>query len=122
MNHEETLRKLAIRDDDFVEWVLSHDREGAATANLDPKTFALVRLASLITIDAAPPSYTWAVESAQESGATVDEIVGMLVALMPVIGVTRVVSAAPRLGLAVGYDVAEALERLTPAAHDPYES
>ena len=29
---------------------------------------------------------------------------------MPAIGVARVVSAAPKLGLALGYDVADALE------------
>jgi hypothetical protein len=30
--------------------------------------------------------------------------------VMPVVGVPRVVSAAPNLGLAIGYDVADALE------------
>ena len=29
---------------------------------------------------------------------------------MPIVGVARVVSAAPNLGLALGYDVADALE------------
>jgi alkylhydroperoxidase/carboxymuconolactone decarboxylase family protein YurZ len=50
------------------------------------------------------------VEAALRAGLTHDEIVGVLVALIPVIGVPRVVSAAPNLGLAVGYDVGEALE------------
>ena len=31
---------------------------------------------------------------------------------MPVVGVARVVSAAPNLGLAIGYDVGDALETL----------
>ena len=33
---------------------------------------------------------------------------------MPVVGVARIVSAAPKLGLALGYDVAHALEELSP--------
>jgi hypothetical protein len=33
---------------------------------------------------------------------------------MPVVGVPRVVSAAPNLGLALGYDVGEALETVAP--------
>jgi hypothetical protein len=37
-------------------------------------------------------------------------MVGTLIALMPIVGVARVVSAAPNLALALGYDVAEALE------------
>jgi hypothetical protein len=38
--------------------------------------------------------------------------VGALIAVMPVVGVARVVSAAPNLGLALGYDVGAALEEL----------
>jgi hypothetical protein len=41
-----------------------------------------------------------------------DEIVGTLIAVLPIVGAARVVSAAPSLGLAIGYDVGEALEAL----------
>ena len=51
-----------------------------------------------------------AVEAGLEAGASYDEIVGTLIAVIPIVGVARVVSAAPNLGLALGYDVAEALE------------
>ena len=40
----------------------------------------------------------------------VDEIVGTLIAVAPVIGLARVVSDAPELALALGYDVEAALE------------
>ena len=49
-------------------------------------------------------------EVALASGATYDEIVGILIAVAPAVGLGRVVSAAPELGLALGYDVASALE------------
>jgi 4-carboxymuconolactone decarboxylase len=45
-----------------------------------------------------------------DAGASYDEIVGTLIAVMPIVGVARVVSAAPKLGLALGYDVSAALE------------
>jgi 4-carboxymuconolactone decarboxylase len=45
-----------------------------------------------------------------DAGASYDEIVGTLIAVMPIVGVARVVSAAPNLGLALGYDVSAALE------------
>ena len=110
MDHEETLRRLAIRDDAYVESLLGHDAENVSASQLDPKTHALVRLGALVAIDAAPPSYSWTIESGMRCGATAEEIVGVLVAVMPAIGSARVVSAAPKLGLALGYDVDHALE------------
>ena len=41
-------------------------------------------------------------------------IVGCLIAVLPAVGVARVVSAAPKVGLALGYDLERALE-----SHDP---
>ena len=51
------------------------------------------------------------IESALEAGATEQEIVGVLAALLPTLGPDRVSAAAPGLGLALGYDIDEALER-----------
>ena len=110
-DHEETLRRLAIRDDRLVDAILAGGRESEASS-LDTRTMALVRIAALIAIDAGPPSYMNPIESALEAGATADEIVDTLEAVMPAIGVARVVSAAPKLGLALGYDVSRALEEL----------
>jgi 4-carboxymuconolactone decarboxylase len=109
-DHEETLRKLAIRDDAYIDTILGDDRQNLDESSLDQKTHALVRIAGLIAIDAAPPSYMWTVESALRHGATNEEIVGTLVAVMPAVGSGRIVSAAPKLSLALGYDVAEGLE------------
>jgi 4-carboxymuconolactone decarboxylase len=109
-DHEDTLRKLAIRDDTFVESIPARERENVSASGLDAKSHALVRVGALIAMDAAPPSYMDSIESGLAAGATKGEIVGTLVAVMPAIGVARVVSAAPKLGLALGYDVADALE------------
>jgi alkylhydroperoxidase/carboxymuconolactone decarboxylase family protein YurZ len=110
MDHRETLRRLTIRDDAFVDSLLGNERENLALSRLDPKTHALVRIGALVTIDAVPASYGWAVEEARRHGATAEEIVGVLISVMPTVGTARVVSAAPKLGLALGYDVAHALE------------
>lgn len=109
-DHEETLRKLAIRDDAYIDTILGDDRQNVDESGLDQKTHALVRIAGLIAIDAAPPSYMWSVEAALRHGATREELVGTLIAVMPAIGSGRVVSAAPKLSLALGYDVAAGLE------------
>jgi 4-carboxymuconolactone decarboxylase len=105
-----TLRKLAVRDDRFVATLLSEERSNADLSGIDAKSHALVRIAALIAMDAAPPSYMSAVEAGLDAGASYEEIVGTLIAVLPVVGAARVVSAAPNLGLALGYDVSEALE------------
>jgi len=105
-----TLRRLAIGDDRFVEALLCCDRENLAASCLDEKTRALVQIGTLIALDLGPQSYGAAVEAARAAGASGEEIVGTLVAALRIVGAPRVTSAAPGLGLALGYDVDADLE------------
>ena len=116
-SHECTLRKLAIGDDAYIDSLLASERTNLAESDLDPKTHALVRLGALVAIDAESLGYMWAVDAARRRGATDDEIVGCLIAALPALGVAKIVSAAPKLALALGYDVTSALEEsgLSPA-------
>jgi 4-carboxymuconolactone decarboxylase len=109
-DYKSTLRKLTVRDDRYIEALLQTDRRNAAFAGLDDRSHALVRLGALIALDASPAAYMCSVEAALDADASYEEIVGTLITLLPIVGVPRVVSAAPKLGLAIGYDVAEALE------------
>ena len=118
-DYRETLRALAVQDGHHIDLALSDDVQNLAVSGLDAKTHALVQLGALIALDAAPPSYAAAAEAAQAAGATRDEIVGTLIATMPVAGVARVTSAAPQLGLGLGYDVDAGLEQLDEAALHP---
>ena len=118
-DHKTTLRRLALRDDRYIESLLADERASAVRSGLDPGTHAIARVGALIAMDAAPPSYMSAVEAARHAGVTYEEIVGTLIAVMTVVGVARVVSAAPNLGLAIGYDVGDALERLEPERPRP---
>jgi alkylhydroperoxidase/carboxymuconolactone decarboxylase family protein YurZ len=108
--YKNTLRCLALNDEQFVVSVLGMGHDTIDASGLDQKTHALLRLAASLAVDAAPSSYQSIVERAQATGATVDEIVGCLIAVAPTIGLARVVSAAPELALALGYDVDAALE------------
>jgi alkylhydroperoxidase/carboxymuconolactone decarboxylase family protein YurZ len=111
-DYKTTLRRLALRDDRFIESLLANDRDSVAASKIDRRSHALVRVGALIAMNAAPPSYMSAIDDAEEAGVSRDEIVGTLIAVLPIVGAARVVSAAPSLGLAIGYDVAEALETL----------
>ena len=74
-------------------------------SELRPKVELLVRLAALLAVGAATPSLREAVDQASAAGATTGEIVGVLVAVGPVVGLASVVAAAPRLAVAIGYEL-----------------
>ncbi len=69
---------------------------------LDERTFALVKIAALIALDAPPASYAWQVTNALDGGATAEDILGVLKAVAPQVGGPRVVAAAPEIMLALG--------------------
>ncbi len=108
-DYKEHLRRLAVHDDALVGLLLGEENAQIASA-LDMRTAALVCVAATIAIDAAPSSFQHAVAHALAVGATRDEIVATLEAVTPVTGAARVVQCAPKLALALDYDVEEALE------------
>jgi len=107
---QETLRRLAMIDEGFVE-----DQAGlrlglAAASALDPKTVALLQVGVAVAIGSPAVCLEWSAGRALAAGATEDEIAGVLLAIAPVAGLGRVVSAAPDVATALGYDIAAALE------------
>ena len=108
--YEHALRCLTLKDEAFISSVLRIDGRTVEASSLDPKVHALVGLAATLSLGAPPVCYQADVEAARAAGATDDEIVGVLIAVAPTVGLPRVVSAAPRIALALGYDVDAALE------------
>jgi 4-carboxymuconolactone decarboxylase len=78
-------------------------------SGLDARSFALVKLAALIALDAPPASYLWQVSQALEAGATPADITGVLIAIYPQVGGPRVVAAAPELMVALGLSIPDDL-------------
>ncbi len=73
-----------------------------AECDLPPAALMLVRLAALAAVDASPASYLLNIGPAAEAGITLEDAQNVLVAIAPIIGTARVVSA--------GIHIAEALE------------
>src|SRR5690349_7684343 len=101
-NYTHRLRRLALNATDLLEEELN-----LLDAHADHKAIALSRLGALVAIGGAEPSFDELVDSAMSAGATADEMVDVLIGLSPVIGLPRVVEAAPKLALALGYDLAD---------------
>jgi 4-carboxymuconolactone decarboxylase len=100
---EHALRRLALNDEGSVRALLS-DASWSGSA-LDAKERALVRLGALLSVGAATVTLRCNVELAHAVGATEEEILGVLLSIGTAIGEARTVEAAPRLALALGYDV-----------------
>jgi 4-carboxymuconolactone decarboxylase len=107
---QETLRRLAMIDEGFLE---DHARLGLGlpgTSVLDPKTATLLQLAASVAIGSPAVCLEWCAGRALAAGASEDEIADVLLAIAPVTGLGRVVCAAPDVATALGYDIAAALE------------
>jgi alkylhydroperoxidase/carboxymuconolactone decarboxylase family protein YurZ len=107
---QEILRRLAMIDEGLVEGEAGLGLGQARTSALDPKTAALLRVAASVAIGSSAVCLEWSAARAMAAGATEDEIADVLLAIAPVAGLGRVVSAVPDLALALGYDVEAALE------------
>ena len=84
---------------------------GPGCGSVDPKTLGLVRIAALVAVGGAGPSFGAFADAAVSAGATAAEIVDVLVGIVSVVGLPCVVAAAPLLAMPLGYDVDAALEQ-----------
>ena len=108
--YQETLRRLAMIDEGFVEDEAGLGLDLARTSVLEPKTAALLQLGILVASGSPAVCLEWSTARALAAGATEDEIADVLLAIAPVTGLGRVVCAAPDVATALGYDVGAALE------------
>jgi alkylhydroperoxidase/carboxymuconolactone decarboxylase family protein YurZ len=107
---QETLRRLAMIDEGYVEDEAGLGLDPAAASALDPKTAALLQVAVSVALGSAAVCLEWSTGRALAAGAGEDEIAGVLPAIAPVAGLGRVAAAAPEVATALGYDVDAALE------------
>ncbi|HEX6930888.1 MAG TPA: carboxymuconolactone decarboxylase family protein [Streptosporangiaceae bacterium] len=111
---QETLRKLAMIDEGFIKDEAGLVLGSAATSALGSKTVMLLQVGASATIGPSPVCLQWSVSRAMAAGATEDEIADVLLAIAPVTGLGRIAAAAPDVAIALGYDVAAALEERDP--------
>jgi 4-carboxymuconolactone decarboxylase len=106
-----TLRRLTLGDEAYLERLVGTWNEGGGA--LDGRSIALLRLGALAATDGADILWHHIVAQAFAAGVTSDEIVEALIALAPILGTARVITVAPKLSLAAGYDVESALEDIS---------
>ena len=98
----EALAGLATGELDLLAEGLELRARWQETSGLDDRSYALVKLAALIALDAPPASYLWQVGNALDAGVTPADLVGVLIAIAPQVGGPKLVAAAPELMVALG--------------------
>ena len=93
-NPQESLQGLAQGDFSTLDALRSMIADTYEASGLDPQTFMLVRMAALAALDAAPASWLMNMTVGGEAGLAPEQLLGTLIAIAPVIGTARVVSAA----------------------------
>ncbi len=108
----QTLSGVATGDVTLLDEALGLREAQLERTGLDARTFALVKIAALIALDAPPASYAWQVANALSDGATPEDILAVLRAVAPQVGGPRVVAAAPEIMVALGLALPEGTEEV----------
>jgi 4-carboxymuconolactone decarboxylase len=102
-----SLSGLSAGDRDVLETAVGLRELNREGSGLDARTFALVKIATLIALDAPPASYAWQIANALDDGVTPEEILGVLRAVAPQVGGPKIIAAAPEIMLALGLSLDE---------------
>jgi len=106
---ERILARLALGDE------IGHGspmgRDDLRVQAIDARDAALVRLGALLALDAGVQSLQRVVTEATLAGVTEDEIVRCAASLVPTLGSARASAVAPKLALALGFDLDAVLEQ-----------
>jgi alkylhydroperoxidase/carboxymuconolactone decarboxylase family protein YurZ len=103
----DSLEAFATAEQGILEQLLKMQMHNLEESELDPRAYSLVKIAALIAIDAPPASFMAQVTIALEAGVTPEEILGVLIAVAPQVGIPKVVAAAPEVMLALGLALEE---------------
>ncbi len=103
----EVLTGISVGDASVLDTAIGMRELGREVTGLDARTYALVKIAALIALDAPPVSYAWQIGNALDEGVTPEDILGVLRAVAFQVGGPKVVAAAPEIMLALGLALPE---------------
>src|SRR5262245_59593788 len=99
---KDALGGISRGDHDLLTTRLELRAERQARRGPHPGSYALVKVAGLMALDAPPASYVRHVANAPDAGATPADLVGVLIDDAPQVGGARIIAAAPELMVALG--------------------
>jgi alkylhydroperoxidase/carboxymuconolactone decarboxylase family protein YurZ len=99
---KDVLAGLAQEEAPVLEAIAKMHLDTMAGCDLDARSYHLVRLAALVSMDAAPASYLVHLGLASNDGITLEDMQSTLVAIAPIVGSVRVTAAASKVLRAMG--------------------
>jgi 4-carboxymuconolactone decarboxylase len=103
----DTLRALSAGDSTVLEGLLGMQLENLEDSGLDSRAYAMCKIAALVALDAPPACFTAQVGFALRTGVSAEEVLGVLIAVAPQVGIARVMATAPGVMLALGVALEE---------------
>jgi 4-carboxymuconolactone decarboxylase len=94
---EAVLRDVAEGNLGALEFLTAMNIACIEASGLDPETLMLVRIAALAAIDAPAVSWLANLDAAALTDITLEQVRGTLIAIAPVIGTPRVISASGKI-------------------------
>ena len=88
-----------------LDTIVAMTEESLERCELDANSLLAARLAALAAVDAPPASYLMHIGPAIDAGVTLEQVQGILVAVAPIIGTPRTVTAAANITAALGLAV-----------------
>ena len=76
-----------------------------ARSNLEAREHMIARIAALVAVDAPATSYLVNAGTASDVGINAEDVQGVLIAVAPIVGTSRVVSAAGNMAKALGFAI-----------------
>lgn len=108
---EEAFRRLTLGDLSVLTGIEPVDI-GEPSMMISGRPASMARIAALVALDA--PEAAYRAELAREDATErlgLDELLVVLATVAEQVGTARVIAAAPRVAIAAGYDIDEALDR-----------
>jgi len=99
---QERLHEVASAHPEILTTLFQMTQDNQANAGLDPQTYHLVRLAALASAYAPPASWLVNLSRSTAEQVSSEQLIGMFVAIAPLIGTARIVSAAGNILRAFG--------------------
>ena len=97
-------------DQPVMDTLLAMTAESLERTDLDARSLLLVRLAALIAVDAPSASYLANLAVASDAGLTAEDVQSVAIAVAPIVGSPRVVSAASNIARALGFAIGVAAD------------
>ena len=90
----------------LLDTLASMTSAGMERTTLDPTSQLLARFAALVALDAAPASYMFHLGVGADLGLSAETARQVLIAIAPLVGTSRIVSATGKIARGVGLAIA----------------